>query len=108
MPVGPTARRVLGPHLFQYASHVYRSIFVDLELVAKTMSHHLPPQAHLVDVGGGDGAPLNPLLDVRPDVSVTMIDLAKNIGGGVEPRHAGRVRMLPGTSLRDYRMEPHQ
>lgn len=108
MPVGKTARRILGPERFKRVGHVYRSIFVDLDAVAETMVHHLPDAAHVLDVGGGDGAPLNPLLERRPDVSVTMIDLAADIGSAVDARHASRVHRRPTTSIRDYMSGEHR
>jgi cyclopropane fatty-acyl-phospholipid synthase-like methyltransferase len=99
---GALARKVLGKRGFHAVAAYYRGIFGDLAKVADAVSEHVPPGAHVLDIGGGDGAPLNYLLALRPDIRVTMIDLAATIGGAIEPVHASRVEIFPQTSIRDY------
>ena len=102
MSVGGFARKLLGDRFFPIAGHYYRAIFVDLEKVARAAVDEIPQGALVLDIGGGDGAPLNCLLRLRPDISVTMIDLNPWIGGAVAPELRSRVVMWPGTSVRDY------
>ncbi len=80
----------------------YRALFVDLEKAANAIAREIPPRAHVLDVGGGDGEPLNALLDRRDDIRVTTMDVAPVVGQWIEARHAHRVRRLPATRLQDF------
>ncbi|MDB5027916.1 MAG: hypothetical protein JWO66_1605 [Candidatus Eremiobacteraeota bacterium] len=102
MTVGKLARKVLGPAFFTRVAHYYRAFFVNLAKVVDTFAREIPQGAHVVDVGGGDGAPLNYLLQARPDITISMLDLAPSIGGAIEPRFETRTRRLPGVSIADY------
>lgn len=102
MAIGRALRRALGPRLARRAGRWYRALFVDLPAVARILGEAIPPRAHVLDVGGGDGEPLNLLLDLRPDIRVTTIDLAAEVGQWLEPRHAARVERRPATDLRAY------
>jgi cyclopropane fatty-acyl-phospholipid synthase-like methyltransferase len=81
---------------------MYRSIFVDLELVIDQLAALTPDGAHVLDIGGGDGAPINGLASRRPDVTVTMIDPGESVGGWIEDRFTNRVSRLPHTPLAQY------
>jgi hypothetical protein len=102
VPIGPAIRRLLGPRLALAAGRRYRAVFVDLDKVAATLADLIPKDAHLLDIGGGDGEPLNRLLALRPDISVTTIDPAPVVGQWIEKRFEARVVRMPGTSLMDY------
>jgi hypothetical protein len=102
MAVGPAIRRLLGPRLACRAGLYYRSLFVDLAHVAAALDVALPRDAHLLDVGGGDGQPLNQLLALRPDLMITTLDPAPVVGQWIEERCAGRVTRLPATTLAEY------
>jgi hypothetical protein len=93
-------RVALGP-LFPLAGNVYRRVFMDIHAVARCVPR-LPNDALLLDVGGGDGAILNPLLDLQPTLRVTAIDIAPEIGQLVRPDLRSRVTLHPGTSVREY------
>jgi hypothetical protein len=80
----------------------YRALFVDLSTVAEVLASAIPNAAHILDVGGGDGEHLNGLLDLRPDLRVTTIDVAPAVGIWIEERHATRVVCMPATDLRRY------
>ena len=95
-------RRLLGSRLSRHAGRWYRSIFVDLTKVAAALATAIPRNAHLLDIGGGDGQPINHLLDLRPDLRITTIDPAPGAGQWVEGRFNSRVICLPGTNLADY------
>jgi hypothetical protein len=102
MAVGPAIRRLLGPRLARRAGLWYRAIYVDLSAVAATLATVLPRDAHVLDVGGGDGQPLNQLLALRPDLMITTLDPAPAIGQWIEERFAGRVTRMPATTLTEY------
>jgi hypothetical protein len=102
MALGPAIRRVLGPRLARRVGLWYRAIYVDLSAVAATLAAVLPRDAQVLDVGGGDGQPLNHLLDLRPDLMITTLDSAPIVGQWIEERFAGRVTRLPATTLTEY------
>jgi len=102
MAFGPLIRRFLGPRLARRAGEHYRAIFVNLEKVAAALAAVIPSNAHLLDVGGGDGQPLNHLLSLRPDLMITTLDPAPSVGLWIDTRHADRVKRLPHTSLAEF------
>jgi hypothetical protein len=102
MALGPLIRRFLGPRLARRAGQHYRAIYVDLEKVAASLAAAIPRDAHLLDVGGGDGQPLNYLLSIRPDLTITTLDPAPAVGQWIDARYEGRVKRLPRTSLTDF------
>lgn len=102
MKFGPAIRALLPSTFERSAARVYRSVFVDLKKVAECIAPFLPKDARLLDIGGGDGELLNALLALRPDVSVTMVDVAESVGKFVESQHMKRVQLLPGTSIESH------
>lgn len=102
MSIGSLARKILGKKLFPLVGRYYRSIFVDLEKVARLMSEEIPENANVLDVGGGDGELLNHLLANRSDIKVTMIDLREDIGNAILNDFRGQVFLLPETSIRSF------
>ena len=102
MALGPAIRRVLGPRLARRAGLCYRAIYVDLSAVAAILASVLPHDARVLDVGGGDGQPLNHLLALRPDLMITTLDPAPVVGQWIEERFAGRVTRMPATTVADY------
>ena len=101
MPLGPVVRTLLGRRARRVGRR-YRAIFVDLAKEAAALAAVIPPRAHVLDVGGGDGEPLNYLLALRSDLRVTTIDPGPMVGQWIDARFAHRVRCLPRTSLADY------
>ncbi|HOD80212.1 MAG TPA: class I SAM-dependent methyltransferase [Phycisphaerae bacterium] len=102
MSIGSLIRKVLGPRVFQHVGRAYRRIFVDVRKTAQVLAEIIPPGAHVVDIGGGDGEPLNCLLRLRDDITVTMIDISPVVGWMIEESLLGRVERLAGTSIRQY------
>jgi hypothetical protein len=102
MSPGALARRLLGDRAFRVAGRAYRSVFVDLDGEIATIATEIPSNAHVLDVGGGDGEPLDRLLALRPDVRVTTIDVAANVGSWISPVHAARVECRACTTLAEY------
>lgn len=102
MTPGQIARALLGTRGFRFVGRVYRAIFVDLRVVAGKLAAEIPPNAHVLDIGGGDGDPINHLLLLRPDLSVTMIDIAPEVGTWLHPRFGPRVTCHPETDIAEY------
>lgn len=102
MSIGQLVRRTLGNKWFPRVGRYYRSIFVDLNKVAKFMSKEIPENAHILDIGGGDGELLTHLMAMRHDISATMIDLSINIGNSIPAEFKNRVNLLPGTDIDKY------
>jgi hypothetical protein len=102
VPLGPAIRQLVGPRRARRLGRWYRAIFVDLHKEATALAAAIPRSAHVLDVGGGDGEPLNHLLSIREDVRVTTLDPGAVVGQWIEARFAPRVVRLPGTSLADY------
>src|SRR5450432_656063 len=102
MRPGPAIRRLLGARLARHAGRWYRAIYVDLAKEAAALATVIPRGAHLLDVGGGDGQPLNHLLALRPDLKITTLDPGPVVGQWIDSRFHGQVTCLPGTSLAEY------
>jgi hypothetical protein len=96
---------MLGVRLGRRVGRWYRAIYVDLAKVAAAVSSAIPRDAHLLDIGGGDGEPLNHLLTLRPDLHITTLDPAPVVGQWVETRFDGHVARLPGRNLAQYLSE---
>jgi hypothetical protein len=107
MALGPLIRRCLGPRRARWAGEHYRAIYVDLAKLAAALAAVIPRNAHLLDVGGGDGQPINHLLSGRPDLTITTLDPAPVVGQWINPRFEGQVKRLPRTSLAEFVAGPH-
>jgi 2-polyprenyl-3-methyl-5-hydroxy-6-metoxy-1,4-benzoquinol methylase len=101
MSVGQAARRVLGDRNFQRAGEVYRRVFVDLDDVVDCLPE-MGETARVLDIGGGDGAVVNRLVERRAVGEVTMLDLSATLGGWLTDEARRRTRVMPETSVRDY------
>ena len=102
MAIGATIRRFLGARLARRVGRWYRAIFVDLAKEAAALATVIPRDAHLLDIGGGDGEPLNHLLALRPDLRVTTLDPGPIVGQWIDERFNGRVTRLARTGLEEY------
>ena len=98
MTPGKFVRLILGP-AFRPVGEAYRSFFVDVPKVVRAFSQAIPDGACVLDVGGGDGYIANVLLNARPDLSLTMTDLATEIGGFISRENRSRVTLLCGADL---------
>lgn len=107
MAIGAVIRRLLGARLARKAGRCYRAIFVDLRKEAALIASLVPAGSHILDVGGGDGEPLNYLLALRPDLRITTLDPAPVVGQWIESRFSQQVRRLPETKLATY-VESHE
>jgi 2-polyprenyl-6-hydroxyphenyl methylase/3-demethylubiquinone-9 3-methyltransferase len=95
---GQIARKLLGP-AFKPVGDVYRRLFVNLERIVDVLERELPQGARILDIGGGDGALIDRLLNRRPDVNVTMCDIAPTIGAFLSPSHRATVTLHPATDF---------
>jgi hypothetical protein len=102
MAPGALIRRVLGVRLARRVGRWYRTIFVDLAKEAAALAAAIPHNAHLLDIGGGDGEHLNHLLSLRPDLRITTLDPKPMVGEWIEARFENRVTRLASTSLAEY------
>lgn len=102
MSPGRFVRNLLGDRHARVAGRWYRAIFVDMGKASAAIAAELPAGAQVLDVGGGDGQPLNCLLELRSDVRVTTIDVAAGVGRWIEARHLDRVTRIDSTSLQAY------
>lgn len=102
MKIGPAIRKFMPARFERKAAAAYRRVFVDLRKVAIGVARALPGNAQLLDIGGGDGELINLLLTARPDVRVTMVDIAGSVGKFLDPAHRGRVRLMPSTSIETH------
>lgn len=100
MTPGQLARRVLGSR-FEPVAKVYRDLFVDMDKVADVFAAALPPGARCLDVGSGDGFVADLLLRRRPDIRITLTDIAPAVGGFLQPPLTERVELRPSTSVSD-------
>src|SRR5512133_2396508 len=101
MSLGQLARQILGNRWFPVVGSWYRAVFVNLERVVDCLPP-LPPGAHVLDIGGGDGAMINILLARNPACDVTMLDAGARLGSFLRPEFRGRVHLHPSTSLKAY------
>ncbi len=102
MTPGAFVRLALGDALFARVVEVYRAIYVDLDEVAACIPE-LPPDAELLDVGGGDGALLDRILHRQPHLRASLVDLNQSVGLSLQGARRDRVRMFPSMRPRDLR-----
>ena len=95
---GQLVRLLLGSQ-FHVVGHLYRRIFVDMDKVVDCIVDQIPSDGNVLDVGGGDGYVADILLAKRPDVRVTMIDIATDIGRFIRSEHRHRVTICAQTEL---------
>jgi 2-polyprenyl-6-hydroxyphenyl methylase/3-demethylubiquinone-9 3-methyltransferase len=103
-PPGKIARKVLGRY-FEPFGNLYRRVFVDLDKIVAYLDQNIPEHAKVLDVGGGDGAVIDRLLDRRPDLEIAMCDLAPQIGEFLSARNRAKVRLFPATDFIDVEGE---
>lgn len=102
MKIGPLLRAWMPPSLERTAANAYRAIFVDLDRVAAKLAEVLPREANVLDIGGGDGELLNRLFALRPDVRVTMVDVAVSVGRFLDPDSQTRTTLIPATTIQAH------
>jgi hypothetical protein len=102
---GALVRKLLGVRLARLAGRRYRAIFVDLHKEAAALAAVIAPNARILDIGGGDGEPLNHLLASRPDLHITTLDPRGEVGQWIDARYSGQVMRLANTSLAGYLAE---
>jgi len=102
MALGARIRALLGDRRARQVGALYRAIFADMAAEAAMLAQEVPRGAHVLDIGGGDGVPLNNLLNLRDDITAVSIDPAPVLGQWIEPQHDARITRLPGTTLEAF------
>lgn len=100
MFIGKIARRILGPTTFRRAGALYKRIFFDMNNFVRTMPL-LEPGTVLLDIGSGDGEPINYILGRYPDTKVIMTDIGPHIGTFLDDHLRSKVEVLPKTSVKE-------
>jgi len=101
MSIGKVVRKVLGTKRFANVARSYRSFFLDIKKLTATLDTIIPINGKILDIGGGDGEVINQILAIRKVLTVTMIDLSTSIGNSLSSSVRDRVKILPGTSVKD-------
>jgi hypothetical protein len=70
--------------------------------MATVLAEAIPPNALVLDIGGGDGEPLNHLLALRSDLHITTLDPRAEVGQWIDARYSRQVTRLPRTTLAKY------
>lgn len=96
--LGRIARAMLGRR-FEPVGRIYRRFFVDLDEIAAYLDRNIPNNARVLDIGGGDGAVIDRLLRRRPDLTITMCDLATEIGAFLSEENRAKVTLRPATDF---------
>ena len=98
MSLGQILRRILGP-LTDPAARLYRSYFIDLDSLGRTLGR-LPGVSSIIEIGCGDGHLCEALAREIESASVLGIDIAEAPGGLYAGRFAGvEFRQVPAEDL---------
>ena len=100
MLIGQTARKILGQKNFRRAGALYKRIFFDMNNFVRTMPA-IEPGAVLLDVGSGDGEPMNYVLGRYPETKVVMTDITPSIGAFLDENLRSKVEIRPNTRVKD-------
>lgn len=79
MPIGPAVRRAFGPYEHRI-TEAYRSIYVDLDDYVRAVRDWVPQAREILEVGCGEGAVTERLVEAYPDARITAIDITPRVG----------------------------
>lgn len=79
MPIGPMVRRLFGRHEHRVAA-IYRSVFVDIDAYGRQIGAWVPKARKILEVGCGEGAVTERLVDLYPGADILAIDVTPNVG----------------------------
>lgn len=81
MAIGPRIRQALGP-FERPVSEFYRNIFIDLKALKYKIKEWIPPEeiTQILEVGCGEGAIIELLIEIFPNAHITGIDITPHIG----------------------------
>lgn len=77
--IGPLIRRLFGPYEHGVAE-VYRRIFVNLDDLSDLMCAWVPQAQRILEVGCGEGAMTERIVQSYPAASISAIDITPRIG----------------------------
>jgi len=78
MSIGALVRRSMGP-LERPVANLYRGLFVNIDHLATTIKNNCSA-TRILEIGGGEGAMTEQLLDKYPNAKIISIDIAPTIG----------------------------
>jgi 2-polyprenyl-3-methyl-5-hydroxy-6-metoxy-1,4-benzoquinol methylase len=79
MTIGATIRGLFGPYE-GLVTDAYRSLYIDLDDWAEQLHEACPNASRILEIGCGEGASTERLLNVFSDANVTAIDITPRIG----------------------------
>ena len=79
MPVGPAVRRAFGPYEHRI-TEAYRSIYADLDDYVRAVRDWVPQAREILEVGCGEGAVTERLVEAYPEARITAIDITPRVG----------------------------
>ncbi len=79
MAIGPLIRGLFGPYEHRI-SEIYRSVFIDIDDLARRLHLWAPTAKHILEVGCGEGAVTERLRNAYPDAAITAIDITPRVG----------------------------
>lgn len=101
MSLGKAIRKILGKKLFIIVGKLYKAYFFNLNNFIETFPD-IKPGSVFLDIGGGEGDPVNYILKKFPETNVIMIDIADEIGSFLDKEIKDRVKIFPNTSVKKY------
>lgn len=101
MSVGKIFRKIFGKKIFNIIGKYYRDFFFDIKIFIDTIPE-IKPGSFLLDIGGGDGEPINYILEKYPDTNVIMIDIAEKIGSFILDKYKDKVGIFGKTPVEEY------
>lgn len=89
------------------AAELYRSVFIDLDDLARTTGRLAPSVTRILEIGCGDGSVADRMNNLYPDAEYLGIDVARSAGRRYtgDP-HRARFRSMTSSELVDERPEP--
>jgi len=101
MSIGKAIRKILGEKLFKVIGKYYKAFFFNLEIFLETFPD-IKPGSVLLDIGGGEGDPINYLLKKYQNINVIMLDISEKIGTFLDEKNKDKVKTFPKTSVNNF------
>ncbi|MCX6164084.1 MAG: class I SAM-dependent methyltransferase [Ignavibacteriae bacterium] len=101
MSIGKAIRKILGKKLFLVVGKLYKAYFFNLKHFIETFPD-IKPDSVFLDIGGGEGDPINYIMKKFPETNVIMLDIADEMGGFLDKKIKEKVKIYPNTSVKKY------
>lgn len=79
MPIGPAVRRAFGPYE-HFIAAAYRSIYLDIDDLVAAIRGWAPGARRILEIGAGEGAVTERLVEAFPGATITAIDITPRVG----------------------------